>query len=73
MKTDLTKILPVFHTIAKDQFDLHLALCVGDANLARHWANKISADVNCIKSFIQFNQSPEKVTIQAYSDLKKST
>lgn len=53
MRVDLTKILPVFQTIAKDQFDLHLALCVGDVHLAGHWANKISADVDCIKSFIK--------------------
>jgi hypothetical protein len=52
MTVNLTKILPVFHTTAKDQFDLHLALCVGDVHLARHWANKISADIDLIKSFI---------------------
>ncbi len=52
MKVDLTKILPVFQTVTKDQFDLHLALCVGDIHLARHWANKISADIDRIKSFI---------------------
>ncbi len=45
--------IPVLRTILNDEMDLYLALKKEDLVIARHYANKISADMKRILEFLE--------------------
>ncbi len=47
------KVNPILRTILSDQIDLIQALDRGEAPVAKHWINKIIADLERIKKYLE--------------------